>query len=269
MREIGWRAGESYALWAFHGMVLGAAGAYATALPSTREALTIAREIDHAQWIVAARYVLAALHADLGDFPAAWDELQAALALAQEIKSAHLTRTVAGTLVSALVAGERQDEAAVVLDDYLNDDIPMRTLAGRVLWCAAADLALAAGDPNQAIQIADRLMQAEGGTSRAIPRLELLRGEALTALGRYAEAEQTLKAAHDAAVWCGARPLQWRILATRGRLAGEQGRAGEANRAVAAAQSLIAELASAVPDEVLRARFLERAARETHPRPAS
>jgi len=268
MREFGWRAGESYALWAVHGLVLGAAGAYATALPSTREALTIAHETDHAQWIVAARYVLAALHADLGDFPTAWDELQAALALAQEITSVHLTRTVAGTLVSALAAGGRPDEAAVVLDDYLHDDLPLSTLASRALWCAAADLALATGDPTQALWHADRLFQPESGLSRAIPRLELLRGRAMTALGHYAEADQALTAALDAAVWCGARPLQWRILAAQGRLMEEQGRAIEAKQVVATAQALVAELASAVPDEGLRARFLERAACETHPRPA-
>jgi hypothetical protein len=267
IRDMGWRAGESYALWAFHGLALGAAGEYATALPSTRHALIIARDIDHAQWIVAAGYVLATILADLADFPAAERELRAALALAQDIQSAHLIRCVAGTLVSALAAGGRHDEAAVVLDDYLNDDIPMSTLAGRALWCAAADLALATGDPNQALQIVDRLFQAEGGTGQAIPRLALLRGEALTALRRYADAEQALQGAHDAAVWCGARPLRWRVLAARGRLAEKQGQVGEANQAVAAAQSLTAELAVAVPDEALRTRFLERAARDMLHRP--
>jgi predicted ATPase/class 3 adenylate cyclase len=263
VRGIGWRAGESYALWAYHGMLLGGAGEYATALPSAREALTIARDIDHAQWIVAARYVLATLLADLGDFPAAWDELRAALILAQDIQSAHLTRIVAGTLVSTLAAGGREDEAQVVLDASLIDDTSVRTLAGRALWCAAADLALATGDPSQALQIADRLLQADGGSRVAIPRVELLRAESLITLGRDAEAEQALQVAHDAAVWCGARPLQWRILAAWGRLAEKQGRSEEAHQAVAAAQSLIAELAAVVPDEALRTRFLKRAAFET------
>src|SRR5215208_7111975 len=108
------------------------ASSSSAASDGAREALTIARDIDHAQWIVAARYVLATLLADLGDVPAAWDELRAALVLAQEIQSAHLTRIVAGTLVSALAAGGRLDEAQIVLDAYLNDDTSMRTLAGRV-----------------------------------------------------------------------------------------------------------------------------------------
>jgi predicted ATPase/class 3 adenylate cyclase len=261
-RDIGWRAGESYALWAFHGLVLGAAGEYATALPSTREALIIARDIDHRQWIVGARYVLATLLADLGDFPAAWDELRAALALAQQIQTVHLSRIVVGTLVSALAAGGQLGEAQIVLDANLNDDTSMRTLAGRVLWCAAADLALATAETNQALQIADRLMQVEDRTHRAIPRLALLRGEALAALGRDAEAVQALEAAHEAAVWCDARPLRRRILAVQGRLAAAQGNTNYAERARAAAQALVAELAADVPDEALRARFLDRAARE-------
>jgi predicted ATPase/class 3 adenylate cyclase len=267
VRSIGWRAGESYALWAYHGMLLGGAGEYATALPGARQALTIARDIDHAQWIVAAGYVLATLLADLGDVPAAWDDLRAALVLAQEIQSAHLTRIVAGTLVSALAAGGRLDEAQIVLDAYLNDDTSVRTLAGRALWCAAANLALATANANQALQIADRLMQMEEGTRRAIPRLALLRGEALTALGRYAEAGQAPEAAHEAAAWSGARSLEWRILAAQGRRAAAQGNTNDAERACAAAHALVAELAADVPDEVLRTRFLERAARETHQHP--
>jgi ATP/maltotriose-dependent transcriptional regulator MalT len=251
-------------------MVLGGAGEYVTALSSTRQALAIAHDIDHAQWIVAARFVLASLFADLGDFASAGEELRGALSLAQEIASPLWVRGAAGTLVSALAGGGWHDEAADVLDQHLSDDIPMKTLSGRILWASAADLALATGDANRALQLADRLIQTLPGTaSRPIPRLELLRGEALTALGHYAEAEQALQAADTAAVWSGARPLRWRILAAQGRLAEEQGRAGEANQAVAAAQSVIAELASAVPDEALRAHFLEYAARESHQRPAS
>ena len=255
-REIGWRAGEAYALWSYHGLVLGAAGEYATALPSARRALTIARDIDHAQWILGARYTLGALHAELGDFVTAGEELRAALALSQEITSPLWVRIAAGTLTSALVEGGRHDEAQAVLDEYLSQDIPMTTLAGRILWASAADLALTTGDAERALQLADRLIQTLPGTaSRPIPRLELLRGQALTALGRHAEAEQALQAAHETAEWSRARPLQWRILAARGRLAEAQGNPTEAERVRTAAHALVAELAAAIPDEELRAVF--------------
>ena len=268
-REIGWRAGESIALWGYRGNVLGAWGDYSTALPGTREGLEIAGDIDHPQWITGARYVLALLYADLGDFSAASDELRGSLGLALEIDSPYWIRCCAGRLVSTLAAGRNLPEAAAVLDAYWQNAIPMDTLAGRNVWAGAADLALVTDDPNRALEIADRLVQAAGnGANRAIPRLELLRGQALTVLGRPAEADQALQVASDAAVWCGARPLLWRILAVRGRLAEAQGRAEVAKQAVAAAQSLIAELASALPDEALRAHFLKYASRETLHRPA-
>jgi tetratricopeptide (TPR) repeat protein len=268
-REIGWRAGESIALWGYRGNVLGAWGDYSTALPGTREGLEIAGDIDHPQWITGARYVLALLYADLGDFSAASDELRGSLGLALEIDSPYWIRCCAGRLVSTLAAGRNLPEAAAVLDAYWQNAIPMDTLAGRNVWAGAADLALVTDDPNRALEIADRLVQAAGnGANRAIPRLELLRGQALTVLGRPREADQALQVASEGAVWCGARPLLWRILAVRGRLAEAQGRAEEAKQAVAAAQSLIAELASALPDEALRAHFLKYASRETLHRPA-
>jgi tetratricopeptide (TPR) repeat protein len=244
-------------------------GDYSTALSGARKGLEIARDIDHPQWITGARYVLALLYADLGDFSAASDELRSSLGLALEIDSPYWIRCSAGRLVSTLAAGRNLSEAATVLDAYWQNTIPMDTLAGRNVWAGAADLALVTDDPNRALEIADRLVQAAGnGANRAIPRLELLRGQALTVLGRPAEADQALQVASDAAVWCGARPLLWRILAVRGRLAEAQGRAEEAKQAVAEARALIAELASALPDEALRAHFLKYASGETLHRPA-
>jgi predicted ATPase/DNA-binding XRE family transcriptional regulator len=255
-RELGWRAGEASVLWGYRGLMLGAAGEHTTALPSARQALAIARDIDHAQWTVAARFTLGSILADLGDFPAAQEELRGALSLAQEIASPFWVRMSAGALVSALAGDGRHDEAAVALDGHLSDDTPMTTLAGRNLWASAADLALATGDSQQALQLADRLIQTLlGAPSRPIPRLELLRGQALTALGHLAEAEQALQAAHEAAVWCSARPLQWRVLAAQVRLAEAQGNPTAAEQARAAAHALVAQLAADVPDDDLRAVF--------------
>jgi hypothetical protein len=171
-------------------------------------------------------------------------------------------------LVSTLAGGGWHHEAAVVLDDHLSDDMPMTTLGGRILWAAAADLALATGDPHQALQIADRLIQALPATaSRPIPRLELLRGRALTAVGRHADAEQPLQAAREAAVWSDARPLLWRILAAQGRLAQARGNMIDAERAFATAQNVVAELAAAVPDDQLRTIFRAHALRQIHSEP--
>jgi tetratricopeptide (TPR) repeat protein len=259
-REIGWRAGESYALWAYHGMVLGAAGDYATALPGAREALTIAREIDHPQWITGAQYVLGNLYTELGDLVSAEDELRGALTLAEDIASPYWVRSAAGKLVTTLASGGNHGEASVVLGAHLVEDTPMDSLASRILWGGAADLALARGDHARALALADRLIHSvPGSRTGPKPRLDLLRGEALTGLGRHAEAEQALGAAHDGATWCGARPLLWRILAAQGRLEDAQGRRDESRQLFATAHALVAELAAGVPDDALRAHFLASA----------
>jgi tetratricopeptide (TPR) repeat protein len=63
-RDIGWRAGESFAAWEL-ALWLGPRGDYARALELATSALHIAEEIEHRQWMAGARCALAALHQDL------------------------------------------------------------------------------------------------------------------------------------------------------------------------------------------------------------
>jgi tetratricopeptide (TPR) repeat protein len=259
-REIGWRAGEAFVLWSYHGMALGAAGDYAMALPGARQSLDIAREIEHQQWITGAHFTLGVLHAELCDWATARQELTSALDLAQELESLYWIRSAAGWLVSVLTQNGELDAATAVLDAHLDQSTKIDSIAIRILWAAMADLALARGDAERALQTADRLVETAPGSARSpIPRLELLRGQALTALGRYGEGEQALDDALDAATWAGARPLLWRIHAARARLDAAQGKTEVADQALEAAQSVVAELAASVPDDALRAIFLERA----------
>jgi DNA-binding NarL/FixJ family response regulator len=92
-----------------------------------------------------------------------------------------------------------------------------------------------------------------------IPRLWKLRGEALAALERMAEAETMLRAAQAAAHAQRLRPLLWRICVALGKLYQARGLLEEAEQAFATARALIEELAADVPDEQLRARFLSQA----------
>jgi predicted ATPase/transcriptional regulator with XRE-family HTH domain len=259
-REIGWRDGEAFALWVYSGMGLGARGDYCLALPSTRQALAIAREIGHQQWITAAHCILGCLHADLFDWQTARRELTAALEHAQAIKSLYWMRGAAGWLASALARGGMLDAAAAILRDYHRDDVPLDTLSGRLLWTAAADLALGRNEPERVLATADRLIAtAPGSKARPIPRLELLRGKALAALARHAEAAAAFAAAADAATWAGAKPLLWRIAAEQARLVEGQGAIDEAERAVMAAQSLIDQLAASIPEPDLASLLRQQA----------
>src|SRR5437899_12610746 len=131
----------------------------------------------------------------------------------------------------------------------------MQTIGQRGVWAARADLALARGDPGLALDIADRLIASAANLSsvRVIPRLWKVRGEALAALGRVAEAETMLRAAQEAAHAQGPRPLLWRNSLAIGKLYQTQGRREEAEQAFSTARALIEELAANVPDEHLRA----------------
>ncbi len=111
------------------------------------------------------------------------------------------------------------------------------------------------------LDITDRLIASAANLSgeRVIPRLWKLRGEALAALHREAEAETMLRAAQEAARAQGLRPWLWRICIVLGKLYQNQEHREEAEQAFSTARALIKELAATVPDEQVREQFLRQA----------
>ncbi len=126
--------------------------------------------------------------------------------------------------------------------------------------------------PARALDILDQLVasaaqRAEGQSSLRVLKL---RGEALAALQRPAEAEGAFKTAREIAEAQGVRPVQWRVCVALGKLYHAQGRNTEAEQAFATARSLIEELAATSADESLRDNFLHLAmAMLPHTRPLS
>jgi non-specific serine/threonine protein kinase len=137
----------------------------------------------------------------------------------------------------------------------------METIMQRLCWRACAQLALARGEAGQALEIVDRLMTSAVPVSgqTVVPGLWKLRGEALAALHRMTEAEQALKSARAAAVVQGLQPLLWRIHLSLGKLLHGCGRRTEAREALAAARSVVQELATSISEDSLRSTFLRQA----------
>ncbi len=131
--------------------------------------------------MVATRCMLGNLYADLGDLAAARSELEGALESARQIDSPYWVTQ--RNWLARLDPGTRQTSSTLpsrCLGQELDAETPMNTLAGRLLWCAAAELALAQDEPARALEIVERLVATTpGGAHRPIARLELLRGEAL------------------------------------------------------------------------------------------
>jgi len=259
-RDIGQRSAEAYALFAL-AHYLGPRGEYARALEVAQAGLALAEQIEHRQWLTAAHMQVGVLYFDLLVLPKARRHLEQALALAHEVGSWNWIRKVSGLLASVYVLQNDQMSAEAILTAAIERDAPMQTIGQRLVWAARADLALARSDPGTARDITERLIASASNLSEecVIPRLWKLRGEALSALGRIAEAEAILRAAEVAAQAQRLRPLLWRICVALGKLYQAQGLHEEAEQALATARAMIEELAADVPDEQLRAHFLAQA----------
>jgi DNA-binding CsgD family transcriptional regulator/tetratricopeptide (TPR) repeat protein len=268
-REIGQRSAEAYALFQL-GLCLGSQGEYGRALADVRKSLDIAEEIEHRQWQTAAHTVLGGIYSSLLAYPQARAHFEQALGLARGIGSLFWTRIAAGYLASTAVHLQNLVLADETLNVVLDPDTPTETMAQRMLWCAAVELALAQRRPDRGLEITDRLSAsgARETEGRSGLRVLKLRGEALTLLQRAGEAEAAFLAANEIATAQGARPMQWRICIALGNLYQAHERSVEAEQAFTTARALITELAATATDE--RDDFLQAAtALLPHTRPLS
>src|SRR5437763_9847194 len=259
-REIGQRSAESYALFQL-GLCLGSQGEYTHALAACQQSLQIAEEIEHRQWQTAAHVMLGGAYDGLLAHRQASDHFEQALVLAQQVHPLFWTRMATGYLASVSILLHDYARAEALLHTAVSTDTAIQTMAQRMLCCSSVELALPQGHPTRALEIIDQLVAsaAQGAKGQSSLRVLKLRGEALAALQRPAEAEAALTAAQALAVALGARPRQWRICIALGNLYQTQERNTEAEQAFVTARTLIEELAATITDESLRDNFLQRA----------
>jgi DNA-binding CsgD family transcriptional regulator len=164
-------------------------------------------------------------------------------------------------------AHELLDSAARLTEGSTDDGVPdppdsrTLTLGMRHLWLARAEIAMAEGRHEEALAIADARLASERAdhpdSVLGVPRLSLVRAEALASLGRFDESEQALETARAEAAQQSAPPLLWRVEAARGHMHRAQRQRLEARRAFDAARAIAEALAAKIPDDGIRTRFLE------------
>jgi non-specific serine/threonine protein kinase len=93
----------------------------------------------------------------------------------------------------------------------------------------------------------------------AIPRLWILRSDALIALKQFDAARRVLQAAQAAAVRQGARGWLWRIHLALGKVYQMQAKGAEADQEYNTARSIITELTDSIQVQALRVSFWEQA----------
>ncbi len=266
-RQIDWPAGQAMAEWSLS-VALTSFGEFGRALAYASEALRLGSEIAHRQWVTAAHFALGRAYTLLFQPDLAIRYLEQALPLTQELGSAFWTGNVVSELVLAYLLKSDFVRAETALGTFGNEppDGPPRNLAERRVMWARGELALARGEAESALRLAEQLIQTLPGENRKqpVPMLLHLRGRALMELRHLDKAEHDLAEAKRSAVELGVRPLLWQVHASLGMLQRRLKREDEAKREFDAARGIIQSLAATIDEAALREAFT-RAALERLP----
>lgn len=259
-REIGWHAGEAYALNNLS-MVHFSRGRYGEALILRRQSLEMAEAIEHPQWMAANHLYLGFYYMELLAPTRAKKHLEAGVALAKQIGSTFFSWMGSGWLASVTMAQGDVEAAEALLAELPQAWIP--TLYSVRL--ARVEVALAEDDGARALQLLDDVLKmmvvierARGVVQWFGPALAL-EGRALLVLDRPDEAEAVLRRAVTLYTGQGIAAGLWRICLVLGACYLAAGRREEAREMFARARTQIEELAATIDDVDLREGFLRGA----------
>jgi tetratricopeptide (TPR) repeat protein len=259
-REIGWRAGESFACWSL-AQIYGVMGRYGEAIEEAQTGLAIAVEIDHFQWMAGAYGTLGYLYHDLLDWEMARGNYELALEIAKEVDSQYFINSSAGELAQAHILLGDLAQARACLEPLISPETPMISVGQRILWKARAELALAESDNSLALQIADRLISAGASmpADGVISILWHMKARIMLAAGKQAEVERLLLDGIENAHHFGEKAQLWRLYGTLGRVYREQSNSTKAEAAISTAREIVDDLAATLPERDVRDSFIKRA----------
>jgi ATP/maltotriose-dependent transcriptional regulator MalT len=153
------------------------------------------------------------------------------------------------------IARGNPDQAEALIEPLDTFQSPT-TSSQRNYWFVTVELELAKGNVSEALSLLDQLEASlPHHSEQPAPRLQLLRGVALMAGGRGAEAETVLLAARQSADRFGYRSTAWQVLVSLRKLYLQQGSLEKAETVQQAALAIIDELAAGLEDDDLRERF--------------
>ncbi len=259
-QEIGSVSEEIWAFWS-SGLMHILLGQFGTAQEELQCGLDTALEIGHREWVVGNRSALGLLYSELFAPVQALEQLEEAMALAEELRSPTWINDLSGALAGVYLMQGDHKMAQHSLDAAISSHSSMDTLSKRLCWVRRAELALLQGDPDHALEIVDRLIASAAGMTpgSVITYLWKLKGEALEAAGLTEDARVHFQLAIDNAKETGERFLQWKLHTSLGHLYTSNNDTEAAEREYVLAKGLIKELAETINDESLKKGFLEGA----------
>jgi DNA-binding CsgD family transcriptional regulator len=260
--QADWPAGQAFAEIAA-GQAFLAFGDFSAALAHAQQALHLAADIAHQQWMAGAYYVFTHTYVLLLAPHLALQQAETGLALAHSSGSSYWINTIA--TYDALAHLQRKELAlaeALLSTVMLPEHTPRSLGERRVAW-AWGELFLQQGKPMQALERAESLLTSAPGSdeirSQPIPALLKLKGEALLALSRIDEALISLEGARSGARRRQDPSLLWQVHRSLGQGYRLQGREEQAQQEWIAARQIIRQLTSSIDDEELREYFSQAA----------
>jgi DNA-binding CsgD family transcriptional regulator len=246
------------------GHVLAPFGEFGSALAHAQEACRIATEIGHRQWTAGAYCVLGATYLLQLEPTFARDVLETGLALSRELGSTWWIIQTTIPLTRVYLLKNELERAEAALAAMLSREQRPRDLGERSVRLVWGELALAQGQPDMALQIAQELLQTVPGAAnlpggQPIPQLLKLQGEALIALGRAEEAIQVLKEAKRGTAERYEHARLWYMHGLLGRVYRLAGQEKLARQELLAARTIIASLAATIDEPALREQFTQAA----------
>jgi tetratricopeptide (TPR) repeat protein len=259
-REIHSPPEEAWGDWTL-GLLYMFYGHFGEAMGLVQAGLQIATEIGHQEWIVGNRFALGVLLTELYAPNKARRDLEQTLELARKLRSQYWIHHVIGALAAAHIASGDLESAQTSLDSVISSQTPMDTMGKRYCWARKAQLAVAQGELDQALDIVERLIDSTPGSPAGcvVTFLWKIKGEILAAFGQPDEAILLFQEAIENARAQGEQYLLWRVHASLGRLYLKQGLDAKASDEVTASKALVEGLALSISDPNLKHGFIQGA----------
>lgn len=246
------------------GDTLAGFGKFGQALTHLQQALHVATEIEHQQWLAGINNGFTRLYYNLLQPDLAIQHAEKGMTLARQLGSFWWSHNIAAYHALSYMLTSEFSQAEAVLNAVMpRQEQPRHLAARRVAWVWGR-LALAQDHPETALRIAQELIaSAPNGTgaplTHPIPHLLMLKGEALSMLERFDEAAQALQNAKRGAQERQDPTILWKVHCALGRTEQLRKHEDAAQHEYNAAREVIGSLAASVDDETLRFHFLQTA----------
>lgn len=259
-RELGWKSGESYALW-MESFVNSARGDLDRGVAAAEQAIRLAQEMGHRQWLAAAHCALSRARLERFELDQARSSGERARQLALETRSYYWIGNSRAALMLACIEQGAFERVEALWNEVSGSGPGMEMLGDRLVWMARIESLLAQQEYQQALPLVDGLIQsAPGFTDEAvIPRLFLDWAICQMERGRIGRARARLEAGMEKAQQVGLRSLEWRMHAGAARLEEREGNSQAAASERQRALAILEDISQSISDQEQCEAFLRQA----------